>query len=81
MAVWNVRANYDPEARVWYSVEGDMPALLVEGDTIDQLAKKAGDMLIDLLEINKDILSAEQLAGPHAIRVIAHHERDFAVAA
>ncbi len=81
MAVWSIKAQYDPEAHVWYSIEGDMPGLLVEGDTVDHLAAKASGMLLDLLEINADLFSAEKLAGSHSIHVVAHDERTFAVAA
>lgn len=81
MTVWTITANYDPEAKVWYSIEGDMPGLLIEGDDVDHLAARAGPMLLDLLEINADILTPEQLQGPHTIKVVAHDERAFAVAA
>lgn len=81
MTVWTIKAEYDPEAQVWYSVEGDMPSLIAEGETVDLLAKKAGGMLLDLLEINADILTADQRAGPHSIRIVAHDERAFDVAA
>lgn len=63
MTVWTIKAQHDPEAQVWYSIEGDMPNLIVEGYTIDQLAKKASGMLLDLLEINADLFPPEVLAG------------------
>ena len=81
MAVWTIKAEYDPEAQVWYTVKGDMPALIAEGATVDLLAKKAGGMLLDLLEINADILTPAQLAGPHTIRIVAHDGRALEVAA
>jgi hypothetical protein len=82
MALWTIRADYDPEARVWYSVEGDIPGLAADAETLEALAAKAGTMLPDLLEIHSDqILDKSRLAGPHSIRIIAHHERDFDVAA
>lgn len=81
MTVWTIKAKYDPDAHVWYSVEGDMPNLIVEGDSIDHLAQKASGMLLDLLEINADLFPPETLTGEHSIRVVAHDERTFAVAA
>lgn len=82
MALWTIRADYDPEARVWYSVEGDIPGLAADAETLEALAAKAGTMLPDLLEIHADrILDKKRLNGPHSLRIIAHHERDFDVAA
>ena len=82
MALWTIRAEYDPEAHVWYSITGDIPGLAADADTLEALAAKAGRMLPDLLEIHADdIVDKRRLDGPHSIRIIAHHERDFAVAA
>ncbi len=82
MAQWTIRAEYDSEAKVWYSTEGDIPGLAVDGETLEALAAKAGSMLPDLLEINgEDIADKSKLNGPHTIRIIAHHEREFDVAA
>lgn len=82
MALWTIRAEYDPEAHVWYSVDGDIPGLAVDGATVESLAEKAGAMLPDLLDIHGDeIVDQARLKGPHSIRIIAHHERDFDVAA
>jgi hypothetical protein len=82
LALWTIRAEYDPEARVWYSVDGDIPGLAVDAETVEALAAKAGAMLPDLLEIHADkVADPARLRGPHSIRIIAHHERDFDVAA
>jgi hypothetical protein len=82
MAVWTIWANYDPEARVWYTVQGELPGLSVDADTIEDLARKAGEQLPDLLEIHADQFSDRtDVAPPHRIRVIAFHEREFPVAA
>lgn len=82
MTLWTIRAEYDPEAKVWYSVEGDIPGLAADADALEALAAKAGAMLPDLLEIHADqIVDKGRLEGPHTIRIIAHHEREFDVAA
>lgn len=82
MTLWTIRAYYDPEAQVWYSIDGDIPGLAVDGETLEKLAAKAGATLPDLLEIHADdIMDKTRLIGPHSIRIITHHERDFAVAA
>jgi hypothetical protein len=82
MAIWTIRAEYDTEAKVWYSIEGDLPGLAVDADTLEGLAAKAAAMLPDLLEIHVDqIRDKSRLTAPHRIRIIAHHEREFSVAA
>ena len=82
MALWTIRANYDPEDHVWYSLDGDIPGLLIDALTLDDLARKAGEQLPDLLEIHAgDFRDKSVLAGPHRIRIVAFHEREFDVAA
>lgn len=82
MTTWTIWANYDPEAKVWYTIEGDLPGLAVDAVTLEELASKAAAMLPDLLDIHGDqIADKTRLSGPHTIRIIAHHEREFSVAA
>ena len=82
MAVWTIRAEYDPEAKVWWTADSDVPGLAADAETLEALAEKAGAMLADLLEIHaQEIVDKDRLPGPHRIRIIAHHERMFDVAA
>lgn len=82
MTVWTVPASYDPEARVWYTLNSDIPGLFVDAASLEELATKAGAILPDLLEIHADdLLDKGGLAGPHRIRIVAFHEREFDVAA
>lgn len=82
MAVWTIRANYDTEAHVWYSIDGEVPGLAVDAATLEELEIKAGNMLEDLLEIHADDFTDKSvLVGPHAIHIIAFHERTYDVAA
>lgn len=82
MALWTIRAEYDPDAKVWYVIDADIPGLAVDAATLEALAAKAGTMLPDLLEIHADeIVDPARLEGPHRIRIIAHHEHEFPVAA
>lgn len=82
MAIWTIRANYDPEEHVWYSTDGDIPSLAIDAKTLEDLACKAGEQLPDLLEIHADDFKDKSiLSGPHRIRIIAFHEREFDVAA
>lgn len=82
MTVWTIRAEYDPEAQVWWTADSDIPGLAADADTLEGVAAKAGAMLPDLLAIHgDDIIDKSRLEGPHRIRIIAHHEHLFDVAA
>ena len=82
MALWTIRAEYDPEASVWWTADSDVPGLAADAPSLDELATKVGAMLPDLLELNADQLAdASRRKAPHRLRIIAHHERLFDVAA
>ena len=81
MTVWTIRAEYDPQSRTWYSADGDLPGLAADAATIEELAAKAGAMLPDLLEIHRDDIDPARFTGPHSIRIVAHYERNFDLAA
>ena len=82
MALWTIRAEYDPEARVWWVADNDIPGLAADAATVEALAAKAGEMLADLLELNADdVIDKSRIQGAHRIRIIAHHEHLFDVAA
>lgn len=49
MAVWTIRAEYDPEARVWWAADSDLPGLAADAPSLEALAAKAGSMIPDLL--------------------------------
>lgn len=82
MALWTIKAEYDPDARVWWIADSDLPGLAADAETLEELASKAGAMLPDLLDIHADEIGLEErLKPPHRIRIIAHHEHSFDVAA
>jgi predicted RNase H-like HicB family nuclease len=82
MTVWTVRAEYDPEAAVWWAADSDVPGLAADAATLEELAGKIGAMLSDLLQLNAEQLTdPSRLKGPHRLRIIAHLERLFDVAA
>lgn len=82
MAHWTVRAEYDGEAGVWYVIDADVPGLFADAETLEALERKIGPMILDLLEINADLISDKShLTPPHHVRIVAHHERAFDLAA
>ena len=49
---FTVKADWDPEVKVWYVAESDVPGLATEADTIDQLIQKLRVMVPEMLELN-----------------------------
>lgn len=47
-----VRAEWDPDARVWVAESDDVPGLVTEADTIDQLVERLRVLVPELLELN-----------------------------
>jgi hypothetical protein len=45
-----VHAERDPEARVWFVRESDLPGLNLEADTVEALVEKLPGAILDLLE-------------------------------
>lgn len=82
MAEWIVRADYDPEARSWYVFDSDVPGLSTGAASLDELATKLPEMIVELLDLNADLLTDPSKAtGPHSFRLVAHHETHRAIAA
>lgn len=81
MTVWTLHAAYDPEAKVWYTVDCDVPGLVTEGDTLEWLHERAALVIPELLEDNTELLTAEQRQGPHSLRLVAHYQSVLPVAA
>lgn len=47
-----VRANWDDEARVWVATSDDVPGLITEADTVEELVKALKVMISELFELN-----------------------------
>ena len=65
-----VRAEWDPEARVWYVAETSLAGLNAEADTVEDLVQKLPGMVQDLLE--EDGLWSGPAAEPLSIELTAH---------
>ena len=81
MTIWTMHAAYDPEARVWYTVDCDVPGLVTEGDTLDRLRERAAAVLPELLIDNAHLIDEDRRAGPHELRLVAFHESLTPIAA
>ena len=81
MALWTLHAAYDPEVRIWYTVDCDVPGLVTEGETLEWLHERAAAVMPELLEDNAAFIPEERRNGPHQLRLIAHYENTVPVAA
>jgi predicted RNase H-like HicB family nuclease len=52
MREFKVTALWDPEASVWVAESEDVPGLVTEADTVEQLVAKLRVMVPELLEAN-----------------------------
>ncbi len=55
----HVKAIWDKEAKVWVAISEDVPGLVTEAETLEQLIKKLQVMIPELLEANGLINSNE----------------------
>jgi predicted RNase H-like HicB family nuclease len=50
--VLSVRAKWDPEAGVWVALSDDVPGLVAEAASLDELFSELQDLIPALLELN-----------------------------
>lgn len=81
MTLWTLHAAYDPESRIWYTMDCDVPGLLTEGETLERLRERAVAIMPELLELNAEHIPPERRDGPHSLRLVAFHESTIPVAA
>ena len=81
MTLWTLHAAYDPETRVWYTLDCDVPGLVTEGDTLEHLRDRAIAVMPELIADNGGSLPEERRQGPHSLRLVAFHESTVPVAA
>jgi len=66
-----IKAEWDPEANVWVATSDDLPGLVTEAETVEDLQRKLVVMIPDLLEANGGA-AAEVRSIP--MNLIAHRE-------
>ena len=57
--IYEIRAIWDSEARVWVVTSDDVPGLVTEAETIDGVLKNLAELLPYLLEANGIIASGD----------------------
>ena len=57
-AAVRIRAEWDPEARVWVAESANLPGLVTEAETVELLFEKLRVMVPELLSYSPDLASA-----------------------
>jgi predicted RNase H-like HicB family nuclease len=70
LAKIDVNAQWDAEAKVWVASSDDLPRLVTEADTLEELQQKLAVMIPELLEANNAM--AENDVGKIPVNLIAH---------
>jgi predicted RNase H-like HicB family nuclease len=68
-----VNAEWDSEANVWVATSDDVPGLVTESETLEELQKKLAVMIPELLEANGVLADADSREIP--LNLIAHREQ------
>ena len=53
MKTYEVRAHWDAEAGVWWAESDDVPGLVAEAETLEQLVAELRSLVPELLETNE----------------------------
>lgn len=81
MAHWQIKAIYDPDARMWVAIETGVPGLAAEAPTLEELAEKLDYLIPEMVEENAHLIEPARRAGPHEFSLVAHHEIHRRIAA
>jgi predicted RNase H-like HicB family nuclease len=73
LAKIEVNAEWDAEANVWVATSDDVPGLITEADTLEELQKKLVVMIPELLEANGILPQSDIREIP--LNLIAHREQ------
>ena len=56
MSIYQVVAEWDDDARVWVATSDDVPGLVAEAETQEQLVTRLQAMVPELLELNAHLV-------------------------
>ena len=51
-SIYQIQADWDPEAEVWVATSEDVPGLVTEAESIEDLTRKLRIMIPEMLEAN-----------------------------
>lgn len=62
MPTFNVKAHLDHEAGVWWAESDDLPGLVAEAASHDDLVKELRQLVPELIEMNLPSLAGQQIS-------------------
>jgi predicted RNase H-like HicB family nuclease len=71
--IYQVQADWDPEAGVWVATSADVPGLATESETIEGLTNKLRSMIPELLEAN-GLLAGNIQSDSIAFELTSHRQ-------
>jgi hypothetical protein len=74
-----VLAEWDAEASVWTATSDDLPGLVSEGETLDQLIERVVAIVPDLLMTDTIARQSETHSHRRDMRVVFHTDRQVAL--
>jgi predicted RNase H-like HicB family nuclease len=74
--IYTVTCQWDAEAHVWYVAESDVPGLVTEAATVEEMESKLLRMIPELLELNEGLdphraIPFELIARKHELAQLA----------
>lgn len=67
---FTIRAQWDPEAGVWFVTESDVPGLVTGAPTIPELQTKLQAMIPELIELNHHMLGDREIGEDIPVELI-----------
>jgi len=74
---FTVKAEWDAEAGVWYVAESDVPGLVAEADTLEELAKDLMVLVPEMLELNAHLLDEPIGVGAVPLHLVANKQLEL----
>jgi predicted RNase H-like HicB family nuclease len=74
---FQIEAEWDDEAGVWVVSSDDIPGLVTEAETIEEVTRKLLEIVPDLLELNG--MAAPEDDGTAPLDLLIHSERRVSI--
>ena len=77
---YTVTAIWDPEASVWVATSDDVPGLVAEASSVEELSEKLKILIPELLELNKHLLNRKTLPVIEMPQILLNAQRELQIA-
>lgn len=77
---YTVTAVWDPEASVWVAASDDVPGLVAEASSVEELSEKLKILIPELLELNKHLLNRKTPPVIEMPQILLNAQRELQIA-